>query len=132
MSANFEAVPLAHDLFRHPYSFPPAAARLVSKKAVRMPPHSSASNPDCVGRWWLSQGSEGTSMRDPQAPALGSVAPYTTSPMRESTSAPVHMMQGSRVTYIVQSERRHDPTVPEAAPMARISACAVASCKRSV
>ena len=46
--------------------------------------------------------------------------------------APAHMWQGSSVTYMRQSSSRQEPSASAAAPMARISACAVGSRSPSV
>ena len=46
----------------------------------------------------------------PAMPAFGSQAPKTTRSIRARTIAPVHMAQGSSVTYNEQPSRRHEPS----------------------
>src|SRR5262249_55175517 len=56
-----------------------------------------------------SRRSRSTSHSDPAAPALGSAAPYTRRAIRAATSAPAHMVQGSRVTTTVCPSSRQFP-----------------------
>ena len=58
---------------------------------------------------WLSRRSRTTSHSDPTAPVFGSQAPNTTVETRASTSAPAHIVHGSRVTTSVQPSSRHVP-----------------------
>lgn len=66
-------------------------------------------------------------MMDPQAPAFGSSAPKTRRGIRASTMAPMHIVQGSNVTYNVLSVRRQLLVCLAAARIASSSACAVGS-----
>ena len=63
-----------------------------------------------TGGRWFSRSSAHTWYRLSTAPAFGSVAPYTTRPIRALTSAPAHITHGSSVTYSVQSSSRQWPT----------------------
>src|SRR6185437_12014047 len=65
---------------------------------------------------------------EPTAPVLGSHAPNTSRSTRAITSAPAHIVHGSRVTAsVAPSSRQPSPSTRAASRMARISACAVGS-----
>jgi hypothetical protein len=48
--------------------------------------------------WWFNLGSSRSRYRLRQAPAFGSLAPYTSRSIRLRTIAPAHIRQGSSVT----------------------------------
>ena len=58
----------------------------------------------------------------PTAPAFGSQAPKTTRATRARTSAPAHIVHGSRVTTSVQPSSRHSPRACAASRIATTSA----------
>ena len=76
---------------------------------------------------WLRRGSRTTSNSDATAPALGSYAPNTSRSTRASTSAPAHIVQGSRVTTRVWPSSRHSRCRSAARRSASTSAWAVGS-----
>ena len=80
--------------------------RLAAKKADSVALHACAKTPPEISVWWLSLGSAIKFTTLPQAPVLGSLAPNTSLAIRACWIAPVHMAQGSKVTYKVQSTNR--------------------------
>ena len=114
---------------RRPLRTVPVAA---SKNSRSSAPQSSRRGPRrrTSGRW-LSRRSRTTSHSEPTAPALGSKAPNTSRSTRESTTAPAHIVHGSRVTTRVQPvepPRRRGRAA--ASRSATTSACAVGSWSR--
>src|SRR5581483_11000303 len=89
-------------------------------------------SPPTTSTPWLSFGWRRRSYTEPAIPARGSNAPKTTRPSLASTMAPAHWAQGSRVTYMVASTRRSEPTRSSAWRMASSSAWAVGSCRWTV
>src|SRR5699024_7258139 len=97
------------------------AARSRTKKSASRAEASSARSPRSTTGWWLN-GRANRSVTDPQQPALGSAAPYTTRRMRLLRMAPAHMGQGSRVTNSSHSHSRQPPSAWQARSMASSSA----------
>lgn len=102
-------------------------SRSVLKKSRSSSVASSANTPVTTSGRWFSRLSRTTSHKDPTAPALSSYAPKTRRSTRESTTAPAHMVHGSRVTTSVQPESRHSPVTSAAARKATTSAWPVGS-----
>lgn len=96
--------------------------RSAPKKSRSSASDSSADTPEMTSGRWLSRRSRTTSHREPTAPAFSSYAPKTRRSTRESTTAPAHMVHGSRVTTSVQPQSRHSPTTAAAARNATTSA----------
>ena len=63
--------------------------------------HSSSRTPRLTDIWWLNIDSDERSKVDPQTPLLKSEAPKTTLSIRAWIIAPMHIVQGSKVTYKV-------------------------------
>src|SRR5690606_407845 len=93
-----------------------------AKKSTSSAADSSPRTPATTSGRWCSRRSRTTSQREPTAPALSSYAPKTRRATRDWTSAPAHMVHGSRVTTRVWPSRRHSPRTRAAARSAWISA----------
>src|SRR5260370_13577432 len=65
---------------------------------------SSARTPELTSNRWLSRASCTRLPREPQYPAFGSAAPYTSRSILLATRAPAHMGHGSMVTTMVHPE----------------------------
>src|SRR5699024_5449694 len=73
------------------------------KKLFMILLHSRSFTPKIVSTLLLKLGSSIKFITEPQQPLLGSIAPITSLFILELIIPPAHMLQGSRVTYIVQS-----------------------------
>ena len=80
---------------------------------------------------WFRRGSPSTSSTDPQAPALGSVGPEHDLGDAGEHDRPRAHRAGLKVTYSVASRTRQLPNTFAASRIARISAWAVGSWRRS-
>ena len=102
-------------------------SRCCSKNARNSSAHSGDRTPLTTSGRWFSRRSRTTSQRVPTAPISSFHAPKTSRLTRESTAAPAHMVQGSKVATSVHPSRRHDPRRAAALRRANTSACAVGS-----
>src|SRR5699024_10307284 len=99
----------------------PRSARSRTKKASSSAEASAARRPRSTAGRWLN-GRANRSVTDPQQPALGSAAPYTTRRSRLLVMAPAHMGQGARGTKSAHTHSRQPPRAWQARSMASSSA----------